>query len=153
MFVQSASTLESYYRDHKSIYMYISMKAVWIFVERIHQMCIIWDHYLYIFNLLNMKLYVQNKYPNVSSNYLNYMQKTVRTFMGRRKEWFEFSCAFHVPKLFLITCKSTRINCADAVHENKFFMSKEYFLHAIRTGIFFLNPFQQSKKWHLGHHI
>ena len=26
--VQSASTLESYYRDHKSIYMYISMKAV-----------------------------------------------------------------------------------------------------------------------------
>ena len=26
--VQSASTLESYHRDHKSIYMYISMKAV-----------------------------------------------------------------------------------------------------------------------------
>ena len=41
-----------------------------------------------------MKLYLQNKHPNVSSNCLNCMQKTVRTFMGRSKEWFEFPVLF-----------------------------------------------------------
>ena len=41
-----------------------------------------------------MKLYIQNKYLNVSCNYLNHVKKTVGTFIGRGKEWFEFHFLF-----------------------------------------------------------
>ena len=45
--VQSAGTLESCYRDHKSIY--TSIKAVWIFVHNFQCVSLIWDNF--IFNL------------------------------------------------------------------------------------------------------
>ena len=48
-----------------------------------------------------MKLNKHNKYLNVSCNYLNHIQKTVRTFTGRNKKWFESPLLFIFLNFFL----------------------------------------------------
>ena len=113
-----------------------------------------------------MKLYIPNKYLNVASNYLNHIQKTVRTFIGRNKEWFEFPVLFiflnsQSSQSFKITCTVTLPEFGDAVYKNKFFRLKELFQlqcffkesMPFITGIFFLKPFSEKQEISLGHHI
>ena len=112
-----------------------------------------------------MKFYIPNKYLNVSSNYLNHMQKTVvRTFIGRNNEWFEFPMLFmflnsQSSQRFKITCNSARF--VDVVHKDNFFRLKKLFQlqcflkqsMPFITGIFFLKPFSEKQEISLGHHI
>ena len=107
-----------------------------------------------------MKLNIYNKYLNVSCNYLNHIQKTVRTFTGRNKEWFESPLLFMFLNFSLefqndMSCNSTRIwRCCIYMCKNKFLRLKELFQlqcflkesMSFITCIFFLKPFAEKNR-------